>query len=280
MLPRLAALLFALLIPALAAAQDYPTWDNIWLNDRANVIDDDAEARITAALQQLADDTGVQATVLTLHTRWGYPGDSLEAFATGLFNDWGIGDASRNDGILVLVLSEDREMRIELGSGYPSGYNDVAQEIIDDEFIPAFGRSDFTGGIEHGTEAVIARIAREHAAGNAPSPTSGGGGGLVAGLFGAALAAIFGGALVGRRIIDRFTRCPQCGARGIHSERQTLESATRSSAGRGEKTVTCAHCGYAHTSPYVIPRITRSSSSSGGSVGGGSSSGGGASGRW
>lgn len=288
---RFLALLVALILPAMAVAQDYPEYDNIWVNDQAGIIEDDAEARIVTAVQALADDTGVQATVLTLHTRWGYPGESLEDFATGLFNAWGIGDAARNDGILVLVLSEDREMRIELGSGYDRGYDDVAKEIIDTAFVPAFGRADFTGGIEQGTDAVIARIAREHAAGNPPAevvlgqfePSDPGAVWMVrvfGGLFAVVFAAIFGGALFGRRITDRFSRCPSCGQRGIHSHRETLQSATRASTGRGEKTVTCPHCGYSATTPYTIPRISRSSSSSGSSFGGGSSSGGGASGRW
>lgn len=280
-MPRLAALLIALLLPAFAAAQEYPTYDNIWVNDQADVIGEPAEERITAALQTLADETGVQATVLTMHTRWGYPGDSLESFATGLFNDWGIGDATRNDGILVLVLTTDREMRIELGSGYPSGYDAVAKEIIDDVFIPAFGKGDFEAGIEAGTLVVADRIAREHAAGNAPAPVSGGGADDKGSPgFGLAIMAIFGAvAVFGRRIVDRFRRCPSCGQRGLDITRETLRAATKHSTGSGRKTVHCPHCGYQDSSSYTIARRS-STSSSGGSFGGGSSSGGGASGRW
>lgn len=278
---RLAALLFALVLPAFAAAQDYPSYDNIWVNDQAEVLGDPAEQRLTTALEALADDTGVQATILTLHTRWGYPGDSLESFATGLFNTWGIGDATRNDGILILVLTTDREMRIELGSGYPSGYDAVAREIIDDTFIPAFGADDFEGGIESGTLVVIDRIAREHAAGNPPAPVAGDGSGDKGSLgFGLAIMAVFGViAVFGRRIADRFRRCPNCGERGLDIHRETLRAATRNSTGSGRKTVVCPHCHHENSSTYTISRI-RSSSSSGGSFGGGSSSGGGASGRW
>ena len=281
-MPRLAAFLIALLLPALAVAQDYPSYDNIWVNDQASVLDDPAEERITASLQALADETGVQATVLTMHTRWGYPGDSLESFATALFNDWGIGDATRNDGILVLVLTEDREMRIELGSGYPGGYDAVAKEIIDDVFIPAFGKADFQGGIGAGTDVVIQRIAREHAAGNAPAPVSGeSDAGDKFGLgLGALVVVILGAvAIFGQRIADRFRRCPSCGARGVQTTRDVLEAATRTATGQGRKTITCPHCGHEEHSTYTISRVRRSSSSSG-SFGGGSSSGGGASGRW
>jgi len=285
-MPRLVARLLSVLalclLPALAAGQDYPGYGSIWVNDQADVLGEATEERITTALQRLAEETGVQATVLTLHTRWGYSGDSLEAFATRLFNAWGIGDAERNDGILVLVLTTDREMRIELGAGYPDGYNAVAQEIIDEVFLPAFGRSDFEGGIEAGVEAIATRIAREHAAGNPPQPVSSGsdtGDAARIGVF-ATLFALFAGWLaVGRRIVDRFRRCPTCGVRGVRTTRETLKPATRHSTGRGRRTVICPHCGHEHSTTYKISRV-RSSSTSGGSFGGGSSSGGGASGRW
>jgi len=279
---RLFALLFALALPVFALAQSWPVHETVYVNDYAKVIEEGAEGRITTALKSLRDETGIEATVLTLHTRWGYenPG-SLEQFATGLFNHWGIGRAETNDGILILVVTEDREMRVELGSGYDRGYDREAQDIIDRIFLPAFREGDYSRGIEDGTGAVISRIALEHHAGNAPPAPSGGGGGLVGALFGALFAVIAGVAIFGRRISDRFSRCPECGQRGIHRKKNVLESATRAASGRGERITDCPHCGYHGVTVYTIPRITRSSSSSGGgSFGGGSSSGGGASGRW
>lgn len=280
---RLFALLF-ILWPAFAAAQSWPVHENIYVNDYANVIEEGAEQRITAQLKALREQTGVEATVLTIYTRWGFESTgSLEAFATGLFNNWGIGNAERNDGILILVVSEDREMRIELGSGYGSGFNREAQDIVDRVFLPEFRDGDFSNGIETGTDAVIARIAQVQAAGGEPAADSGGGSGGGGWLFGA-IAAIFGGvialAVFGRRIRDRFARCPSCGRRGIHTVKNVLEKATSTSTGEGERDVTCPHCGYHDVVRYTIPMVTRSSSSSGGSFGGGSSSGGGASGRW
>ena len=57
--------------------------------------------------------------IITLESQAPYaPDETLEEFATNLFNDSGIGDATRNDGILVLVLPDDRAMRIERGAGY------------------------------------------------------------------------------------------------------------------------------------------------------------------
>jgi uncharacterized protein len=78
-------------------------------------------------------------TVVTLKSQKPYaPGETLEDFATNLFDDWGIGDATRNDGILVLVLPNDRAMRIELGAGYDASWNNEAGRLIDRSYLPSF----------------------------------------------------------------------------------------------------------------------------------------------
>lgn len=287
-LATLATLLFTLatLAPLPARAETWPEHKTLYVNDYARILEDGAEARITAALKSLRDETGIEATVLTLHTRMGYQtSGTLESFATGLFNTWGIGDASRNDGILILVVSEDREMRVELGDGYGTAFNREAQDIIDRVFIPAFKAGDFSTGIEDGTAAVISRIARPHLAGDTPpdrAPLADSDSSSGAGIVGAVMAlfaGIFGWAFFGARIHDRFTRCPECGQRGLDISRHVQHAATYSTTGSGEKIIACPHCGHHATSSYTIPRRSRSSSS-GSSFGGGSSSGGGASGRW
>ncbi len=277
---RLVALL-ALLWPALATAQSWPVYENIYVNDYARILPEDVETRIKRQLEVLREDTGVEATVLTLNTRGGFtPTDTMEDFATGLFNEWGIGDAGRNDGILILVLRDDRQMRIELGSGYGSAFNREAQDIIDRVFLPEFRNDNYAEGIEDGTDAVIQRIARVHWNGEEPPERSGGDGSPLGWVLGTL--AVIGGvvAAFSRKIIDRFRTCPQCGERGLHTTRHRLLAPTRSRTGKGEKVTDCPRCGYHSVVPYTIPMITSSSSSSGGSFGGGSSSGGGASGSW
>ncbi len=278
-------ILIALLIwPVFAQAQSWPVHENTYVNDYANVIDDEAEVRITRTLQALREETGVEATVLTIFTRSGYEiAGSLEEFSTGLFNNWGIGNPDKNDGILILVVSEDREMRIELGSGYPSEFNREAQDIIDFNILPAFKDDRMSDGIEEGTDVALTHIARAFAAGDAPPTRSNGGngGGLIGAIMGIIVAAGF--ALVfGRKIKNRFKRCPQCGKREIHQKREVLELATTKDEGAGETVTTCSNCDYRDSRSYIIPMVTpfSSNSSSGGSFGGGGSSGGGASGRW
>ena len=73
-----------LALPGLALAQSYPTYENTYVNDYAEVLDTGTENALRARLTALREATGVEATVLTLHTRetW-VPGSRLEDFATG-----------------------------------------------------------------------------------------------------------------------------------------------------------------------------------------------------
>ncbi len=283
---RILALLFLVLLPLGGMAQEYPAHENTLLNDYADLLEPALEEQLKAEIRALRAETGVELSVLTIASRAEYgTSPSIEAFATGLFNSWGIGDASRNDGILILVVRDDREMRIELGAGYGPGYDSTAARIIRTDFLPAFKQGDYPGGILSGTEAVIRDIARRAAAGQAPPQARqnarGSGWLIVTGVLGA-LAALVVARLFGRKLRDRLRRCPKCGQRGMHSERHVLKKATRNRKGKGEEHITCLHCDFDMVLPYSIAALSSSSDSSsgGGSFGGGTSAGGGASGSW
>jgi uncharacterized protein len=281
---RLIVAVVALLFAIPASADPYPAYRDPFVNDYALAIDDDAEARIRASLETLKAETGIEATVLTIPTRDTYdPSPSLEAFATGLFNTWGIGDATRNDGILILVVTLDREMRIELGAGYDRGYDVLAKSILDRFFLPAFGEGRMSEGIETGTRETVERIARRHAARLPPEALPGATDrtGPVAVIFGAIFAAIAGLIVFGRRIGDflvRMRACPQCGQKTLSRQSSTLRTPTENMDGLRRDVTTCSNCGYRDSRD--VPITARSRSRSSGSFGGGRSSGGGASGKW
>lgn len=273
--------IIVMLWAGLASAEPYPAYQSLGVNDFAHVLTADEAKALDAKLTDLRDKTGIEFTVLTLPSRADYdPSPTLESFATRLFNGWGIGNAERNDGILLLVLVQDREVRIELGSGYSPEYDIPAQDIIRTAILPAFRSGDLPGGISAGTDEIIARIADRWAQGLPPQPTDQGKGWLdrianfaVFIVFGLVTALI----VFGRRLRGRFKRCPNCGHRGLDMTREITTQATRSQPGQGVWISHCPTCGWDHREGFT----TRAGSgSSGGSFGGGSSSGGGASGRW
>lgn len=277
---RFLVLIFLLGFGLQATAQENPLPDHAstTVNDYADLLDSKAEAEISARLDTLRKDTGIEMTVLTLESQRPYRKDmELEPFATALFNHWGIGDRKRNDGILVMVLRTDRAMRIELGDGYGSEWDRYAADIINRSFLPSFDNGDYQAGIQTGVTDVIDNLAlpfwrEEDPPRDFPDFLAFV---LVAGMM---VSTVFWRPLADR--LYRLRRCPQCSQRGLHRHRHVITAATRQSRGTGETIVQCPSCQYERHTPYTISRITRSSSSSSGSFGGGSSSGGGASGRW
>lgn len=142
-----------------AMAQSFPDPIEIYVNDFGNLLSDRQEAEIRERLRQLREDQRVEFTVVTIRSMaiYDYEG-AIEPFATGWFNHWGIGDASRDDGVMMLVSRDDRTMRIEVGRGYGSDLNAPMKRIIDETIIPYFRRDDYPGGILAGTDAVITEL--------------------------------------------------------------------------------------------------------------------------
>lgn len=278
-----AALLWLMLALPLGA-QDLPDWQHTSINDLAALLSEDDTRVLDQALIALHDQTGIEGTVVTLPDRARYGGSAgLEDFATRLFNKWGVGDATRNDGFMVLVLQDDREARIELGAGYPGSADRIAQDIMDRVMLPAFKADRMSDGIRDGTLAVIDRIARPSAEGRdlqAPRrnplevllPF------LTFGIFGLVIFRML------RDIVARIRHarrpCPNCGGRGLVEEIApvTGTDAEGNPLPRQSVWTRCPTCGWSQHITRDRPRRTRSSR--GGGFGGGRSSGGGASGRW
>ncbi len=283
--------------PIAANAQSWPQHENTYINDYAGLLDEAAEADLRSQLEALRNEKGVEFTILTLADRKPFQtGGTYEDFSIGLFNEWGIGKSGTNDGILLLVLKDSREMSIELGSGYANDKNAIAGEIIDNVLTPAFRDGAFDKGIADGAKAIMQRIAEfEPPVKPAPamprmSDTNGGpdegnkSGSWILKILGALLVGGIGWGIFGRRVKDSVSRCPSCNKRGIHTEKKVLEAATQTAEGRGETVVTCAHCGYVAATAFTIPmlrdRDDADEKADDDNFGGGSSSGGGASGTW
>lgn len=278
-----------LLLALPVAAQDLPEWQVNSINDFANVLTSDDTRELDQALIKLFDETDVEGTVVTLQNRARYGGtDGLEPFATRLFNHWGVGDAARNDGFMVLVLVDDREARIELGAAYPKEADILAQDIMRNVMIRDFRDDRMSEGIRRGTLAVIDSIARPVAAGEPVRAPKEGGIPLIPGLIGFGIFAFVIGQIIRKNIrgasgVPR--RCPRCKGSGLIEDKEPQLSTDPSiDAALGPTYwVRCPACGWKdgfrrHDSSSGFR--SRSGGGRSGGFGGGRSSGGGASGRW
>ncbi|MFZ5963617.1 TPM domain-containing protein [Thalassococcus sp. BH17M4-6] len=145
--------------PIATSAQTYPAYDELFVNDFADLLDSDQEDAIRTELQELREATGIEFTVVTIANMsdYGHEGP-IEPFATGLFNDWGVGSAETNDGLMMLVARYDRVMRIEVGAGYGRSQDAAMKSIIEEDILPHFRNDDYARGIDTGVDEVIYQI--------------------------------------------------------------------------------------------------------------------------
>jgi len=162
----LSVLLFGLFSQTLLAkANDselYPKPDSGYVTDNLNLLSYDEQERIETWLWQVESRTNVEIIVVVINSIKDYPGtknNSIEDFATALFNTYGIGNKATNNGVLLLVAKQDRKVRIELGKSYGYFRDQDAKQIIESVIIPEFKKGDFVAGITNGTKAIIAEFA-------------------------------------------------------------------------------------------------------------------------
>ena len=91
-----------------------PKTNEFYVNDFANLLEQDTEEYIISMNRELEEKTGAQIVVVTVQN---LEGKSLEEYATELFREYGIGDKDKNNGVLLLCALEEREFRIEVGYG-------------------------------------------------------------------------------------------------------------------------------------------------------------------
>lgn len=277
-----------------AQAKSFPEPLTPYVSDFANLLDPETEARLTQRLVEMRESLDLEMAVVTIETRFDY-GEfgSIEEFANGLFNTWGIGNASRNDGALILVSRSDREMRIELGSSYGPIFDDRMELVIRHHFLPYFKGDQLSEGIEAGTFETIKRLQPTY---DITDPSTLEKPSLITSLKRTPLwraiedkfmLFVFLGIIAFlyfenrlRDVLVGLKRCPNCNRRQLHRKRTVQKKPTETETGQELMETICSSCDYNAREHRNIPYRTTSTRSSGSGFGGGRSSGGGASGRW
>jgi len=158
-LPVVVGALVLLGVARAACAQALPKLTQP-VNDFAHVIDAASAAeldRLIRALHDASKDTVVVATVDTFQ-----PYGSIEEYAVKLFEQSGIGQRDRDNGLLILLAARDRKVRIEVGYGLEEFITDgYAGDTIRQEMLPAFRNGQYGQGLLAGTARVIGRIAEK-----------------------------------------------------------------------------------------------------------------------
>jgi len=146
---------FAVLVPLGAHAQDFPKLTGR-VTDAAAILPADIEQRLSKKLEALEQQSQRQLVIATIPDLQGY---DISDYGYRLGREWGIGDAKRNDGALLIVAPNERKVRIEVGYGLEPVLTDgLSFLIINEHILARFKQGDMPGGIEAGTDAIVTQL--------------------------------------------------------------------------------------------------------------------------
>lgn len=161
LLYRAIALMALLVLPFnFALAINYPTPSG-FVTDTANLLNANERQSLEATLTQLKSETGNEIAIITIPSLEGEP---IEDYAVKLFEQWGIGQKEKDNGVLMLISKEDHAVRIEVGYGLEGAVNDAkAGRIIRDVIAPQFREEQYGEGLTQAVAAVAAELKGESA---------------------------------------------------------------------------------------------------------------------
>ncbi len=132
----------------------------LWATDFTNTLTSSELNQLNKKLKDYEDTTSTQLVVLMISSLQDYP---IEYYTLEVAEKNKIGTEKNDNGLLLLVVKNDRKVRIEVGYGLEGAVPDaLAGSIIRNVMIPYFRQNDYYGGIEAGVDAVIKAAAGEY----------------------------------------------------------------------------------------------------------------------
>lgn len=130
------------------------------VTDLTSSLNSQEKKELTHKLESIFNNTQVQIAVLIVPTT---KDETIEQYATRVFDNWRLGDAKRNDGILIVVAWSDRTVRIQVGYGLEEKVTDaLAGDIIRSNMIPAFKQQKLAKGLELAINALNNQLTSQH----------------------------------------------------------------------------------------------------------------------
>jgi len=151
------SLLLILTFPGMAQESlPVPDAPGSWVNDYAGVFSQAEAAHLDQKLNELEYRTSTQIFVVTVDDNDGIPASML---APMIGEAWGIGQKGKDNGLLVLVDMQERDVFISTGYGVEEYVPDaIAKRIVEHEIIPRFKAGEFYGGIDAATDVLISLL--------------------------------------------------------------------------------------------------------------------------
>ncbi len=147
-----------LLLSNIAAAYQFPSSSG-YVNDFAGVIDGESESYISTLASSIAPAELAVVTMATINES----GMDVNEYAVKLFESWGIGKKEKDNGMLVLLVVDQRRIKVEVGYGLEGVLPDGRVGRILDNNIEYFRNSSYSEGLKAVANDIAAAIKSEPA---------------------------------------------------------------------------------------------------------------------
>jgi uncharacterized protein len=153
LLIALAVLTTSLAVPALAQnLQPIPKLTTR-VTDLTGTLTAEQQSMLEEKLSAFEARKGAQIAVLVVPTT---EPEEIAQYSIRVVDRWKLGRQKIDDGALLLVAKNDRDMRIEVGKGLEGVLTDLtAHRIISETMVPLLRQGDFYGGINSGLDQMI-----------------------------------------------------------------------------------------------------------------------------
>lgn len=127
--------------------------------DQAGVLSADEHQQLSARIAAFRAERGTEFGILLIRT---LGNENLEAHANAVANHWRLGRQGIGDGIVIIVVVDDRQARIEVSKSLEGAVPDaMAKRILAEAMRPYFARRDFHGGLHAGLNALFRQVSAE-----------------------------------------------------------------------------------------------------------------------
>lgn len=124
--------------------------------DKANILSANVESALNQSLESFRQTSGPQVAVLTVSSTGN---QSIEDFSVDVARKWGLGDKTRDDGVLLVIAFDDRRLRVETGSGIEGELTDIeAGRIIDGIIAPQLKAGNPDAAVLDGASALMSEL--------------------------------------------------------------------------------------------------------------------------
>ena len=154
-------LLFLILsISSFSYSQNLPDYDGSgYCQDFAKVMTLDQVSSLNNKLLDIKETQGYQIAVVTVSSLQGY---DIETYANLLFEKWGIGERSKDNGALIILSIGDRKSRIEVGYGLEPYLTDAKSRRILEEMKPYLRNKDFYSAFTNSIQSIMSVLPRSN----------------------------------------------------------------------------------------------------------------------